>query len=71
MNAAVDRRTTPGDRARSARVWLELRHGRLRLALAENELAWAQQALDAGHIPPETALAVLDAAFDDLAGAQQ
>jgi hypothetical protein len=49
-------------------AWWELRHARLRLAIAENDLAWAAEALAAGHMPPETALAILDDTMDELRG---
>jgi hypothetical protein len=66
MTAAEERPNA--DRALSAQVWWELRHGRLRLALAENELAWAQQALVAGFINPDSALEVLDEAMAEIVG---
>lgn len=62
------RELSNAERALSARVWWELRHGRIRLALAENELAWAQQALVAGFINPDGALEVLDEAMGEIVG---
>jgi hypothetical protein len=50
------------------RVFWELRHARLRLALAENDLAWAQELLVAGSIAPDDALTLLDEMMDDLCG---
>lgn len=49
-------------------IWWELRHARLRLALAENDIAWAQEALAGGKINTDAALAVLDQAFDEIIG---
>lgn len=59
----------PDDRIDRRAFW-ELRHARLRLALAENELAWAQEALVGGYINASAALEILDATMDDLAGAK-
>ena len=67
MNAPP--KTLLSDRAALVLAFLQLRRGRLLLALAENELAWLQQALVAGHIRLEVALEELDQVFDDLAGA--
>jgi len=64
MNIAV-RRPSDSD---AVRAWFELRHARIRLALAENDIAWAQAALKAGHINPAGALAALDDALDEIAG---
>jgi hypothetical protein len=50
------------------RVFWELRHARLRLALAENDLAWAQELLVSRGITPGVALRILDEVFEDLAG---
>lgn len=58
----------PDDRVHRRAFW-ELRHARLRLALAENELAWAQEALVGGYINAPAALEILDATMDDIAGA--
>ncbi|MEP0322770.1 hypothetical protein [Bauldia litoralis] len=49
-------------------VWWELRHARLRLALAENNIAWAQEALAGGNINTDAALAVLDLTFAEIVG---
>lgn len=68
MNAPL-RHRRPDDRALASRAWWELRHGRLRLALAENELQWAQVALAAGDLKPSATLQILDDVFDELAGA--
>lgn len=51
-----------------SRVWWELRHARLRLALAENDIAWAQAALAGGNINTDAALALLDHALDEIVG---
>jgi hypothetical protein len=66
QDATVDDRTShqPPD----VRVWWELRHARLRLALAENDIAWAQEALAGGNINTEAALALLDQALDEIVG---
>lgn len=57
----------PEDRI-DRRVFWELRHARLRLAIAENDIAWAQEALVSGFINPDGALQVLDEAMEDVAG---
>ncbi len=51
-------------------VFWELRHARLRLAIAENELAWAQEALVHGYISATAALQILDTTMDDISGAR-
>jgi len=50
------------------RAWLELRYARIRLALAENNLALVQTCLGAGHFTPAAALEFLDDVMDELAG---
>jgi hypothetical protein len=50
------------------RVFWELRHARLRLAIAENDLAWVQELLVTGDIAPDDALVILDETMDDLSG---
>jgi hypothetical protein len=50
------------------RIFWELRHARLRLALAENDIAWAQELLVSRGIGPGVALRILDEVFEDLAG---
>jgi len=50
------------------RVFWELRHARLRLALADNDLAWTQDLLVVGEIAPSVALKILDEVLDDVAG---
>jgi len=50
------------------RVFWELRHARLRLAIAENDLAWIQELLVTGEIAPDDALVILDEKMDDLCG---
>ncbi len=60
----------PSRVALAYRVALELRHGRIRLALAENELLWAEQAVVAGFMNPAAALEILNVTFDQLAGAK-
>ncbi len=57
----------PEDRVDRRAFW-EIRHARLRLALAENELCWAQEAMVAGYLNPEAALQILDETMDDIAG---
>ncbi len=50
------------------RVFLELSHARIRLALAANEIAWAQELLQNGEVKPKGALQILDEAMDRLCG---
>ena len=50
------------------RVFWELRHARLRLAIAENDIAWAQDLLVGGGIAPEAALVMLEEIIEDVAG---
>ena len=57
----------PDDRLDRRAFW-ELRHARLRLALAENELAWAQEAMTSGYINPAAALEILNATMDERHG---
>ena len=54
--------------AKGRRVFWELRHARLRLAIAENDIAWAQELLVVGDIAPGIALEILDEVLDDVAG---
>jgi hypothetical protein len=70
LAAAFDTFTPKADARLDRRVWWELRHARLRLALAENELAWAQEALVSGYIDPGAALEILDGAMEAIAGAK-
>ena len=65
-----DRLPHSSDSALTRRAYWELRHGRIRLAMAENELAWAQEALISGHINPGAALQILDETMDELCGAR-
>lgn len=69
-HAAADR--THGEPRRldvsGCRAFWELRHARLRLAIAENDLAWAQDLLVVGDIAPDVALSILDEVLDDVAG---
>lgn len=50
------------------RAFWELRHARLRLAVAENDLAWAQELLVDGSIAPGVALNILDEILEDIGG---
>ena len=58
MNAppVIPKRRDPAAR----RIWWEIRRARLQLALAENELAWAHEALISGRLNATGALRVLD-----------
>ena len=72
----MEDRSESGDRdrpprcldAKTHRIFWEVRHARLRLALAENDLAWAQQLLVAGEIAPEQVLIILHETMDELCG---
>jgi hypothetical protein len=68
MTVPVDCRAAGIERGLIVRALSELRHGRVRLALAENELAWAQAALASGHITISAALDILDITFENLSG---
>lgn len=59
----------PDDRL-DRRVWWEIRAWRLRLALAENELAWAQEAMTSGYINASGALEVLNEVMDGIGEAR-
>ena len=50
------------------RTLIELRIGRIRLAMAEAELMWAQQSLADGTLNVPAALEILDATMDGISG---
>jgi hypothetical protein len=54
--------------AMGCRVFWELRHARLRLAIAESDIGWAQELLVGGNVAPDVALMMLDAIMEDVAG---
>jgi len=60
----------PDDRLDRRAFW-ELRHARLRLAIAENEIAWAQEAMVSGYLNPEAALQILDDTMDEIGGVRE
>ncbi|RWN59621.1 MAG: hypothetical protein EOS00_19315 [Mesorhizobium sp.] len=51
---------------RRHQVVLELRHCRLRLAIAENELAYAQGSIASGHMDPDMGLEMIDTVLAGL-----
>ncbi|RWQ83459.1 MAG: hypothetical protein EOS85_11575 [Mesorhizobium sp.] len=66
-HAAERQEALPADWRQRHRAFWELRHARLRLALAENDLASAQAELLAGG-DPAVALEVLEETFAGLEG---
>jgi hypothetical protein len=66
-NGETSRSGAPNDQV-TRRVFWELRHARLRLALAENDLAWTQELLVGGEIAAGFALQILDDVLDDVGG---
>jgi hypothetical protein len=66
-NPAAAARPAPRDHDTDRlQVLLELRHAKIRLELAHNEISWGILSLSAGHINADGGLMVLEDAFHEL-----